>query len=130
MEKTVTIDGKEVRLKATAALPIRYKSQFGRDFFSDILKLLKLFPLKDLDLDKDEVDQDALKYIDHVDFEVFYNLIWTMAKNADKSIPDPETWFDQFDMFSLEDVLPDLFELLEGVMGTKKKTRHQHQKSR
>lgn len=104
MEKTVTIDGKEVRLKATAALPIRYKSQFGRDFFSDILKLLKLFPLKDLDLDKDEVDQDALKYIDHVDFEVFYNLIWTMAKNADKSIPDPETWFDQFDMFSLEDV--------------------------
>ncbi|MBH8600522.1 hypothetical protein [Thermoactinomyces sp. CICC 23799] len=130
MEKTVTIDGKEVRLKATAALPIRYKSQFGRDFFSDILKLLKLFPLKDLDLDKDEVDQDALKYIDHVDFEVFYNLIWTMAKNADKSIPDPETWFDQFDMFSLEDVLPDLFELLEGVMGTKKKTRHQYQKSR
>ncbi|MFD1444348.1 hypothetical protein, partial [Thermoactinomyces vulgaris] len=93
-------------------------------------KLLKLFPLKDLDLDKDEVDQDALKYIDHVDFEVFYNLIWTMAKNADKSIPDPETWFDQFDMFSLEDVLPDLFELLEGVMGTKKKTRHQYQKSR
>jgi hypothetical protein len=130
MEKTVTIDGKEVRLKATAALSIRYKSQFGRDFFSDILKFLKSFPLKDLDLDKDEVDQDALKYIDHVDFEVFYNLIWTMAKNADKSIPDPETWFDQFDMFSLEDVLPDLFELLEGVMGTKKKTRHQHQKSR
>lgn len=130
MEKTVTIDGKEVRLKATAALPIRYKSQFGRDFFSDILKLLKLFPLKDLDLDKDEVDQDALKYIDHVDFEVFYNLIWTMAKNADKSIPDPETWFDQFAIFSLEDVLPDLFELLEGVMGSKKKTRHQHQKSR
>jgi hypothetical protein len=33
-------------------------------------------------------------------------------------------------MFSLEDVLPDLFELLEGVMGSKKKTRHQHQKSR
>ena len=130
MEKTVTIDGKEVRLKATAALPIRYKSQFGRDFFSDILKLLKLFPLKDLDLDKDEVDHNALKYIDHVDFEVFYNLIWTMAKNADKSIPDPETWFDQFAIFSLEDVLPDLFELLEGVMGTKKKTRHQHQKSR
>jgi hypothetical protein len=130
MEKTVTIDGKEVRLKATAALPIRYKSQFGRDFFSDILKLLKLFPLKDLDLDKDEVDHNALKYIDHVDFEVFYNLIWTMAKNADKSIPDPETWFDQFAIFSLEDVLPDLFELLEGVMGSKKKTRHQHQKSR
>jgi hypothetical protein len=121
MEKTVTIDGKEVRLKATAALSIRYKSQFGRDFFSDILKFLKSFPLKDLDLDKDEVDQDALKYIDHVDFEVFYNLIWTMAKNADKSIPDPETWFDQFDTFSLEDVLPDLFELLEGVIGTKKR---------
>ena len=32
MEKTLTIDGKQIRFKSTAATLIRYKTQFGRDF--------------------------------------------------------------------------------------------------
>ena len=31
MEKTINIDGKEVRLRATAAVPRLYRIKFGRD---------------------------------------------------------------------------------------------------
>ena len=36
MEGMLRIDGREIRLKATAATPIRYRSEFGVDFFKDV----------------------------------------------------------------------------------------------
>ena len=38
MEKTITIDGKQVKLKANAASAKRYKAQFRRDLFADMFK--------------------------------------------------------------------------------------------
>ena len=43
MEKTIYIDRKAVKLKSTAALPKRYKAQFGRDYFADLMKIAKVF---------------------------------------------------------------------------------------
>ena len=43
MEKTIYIDEKPVKLKSTAALPKRYKAQFGRDYFADLMKVAKVF---------------------------------------------------------------------------------------
>ena len=42
MEKTIEIDGKKVKLKSTAGTPKRYKAQFRKDYFSELLKLSKL----------------------------------------------------------------------------------------
>ena len=39
MEKTINIDGKEVRLRATAAVPRLYRIKFGRDIMQDLAKL-------------------------------------------------------------------------------------------
>ena len=39
MEKTIVIDGKQVRLKSTAATVKRYKAQFRRDLFADMMAL-------------------------------------------------------------------------------------------
>ena len=36
MEKTVKIDGKNVRLKSSAAIPRMYRNVFGKDIFKDI----------------------------------------------------------------------------------------------
>ncbi len=44
MERTITIDGKQVRLKSTAATVKRYKAQFRRDLFADMLKLGVIAP--------------------------------------------------------------------------------------
>ncbi|MEX0416530.1 hypothetical protein [Bacillus sp. C30] len=39
MEKTIVIDGQKVRLKSTAATVKRYKAQFRRDLFADMMAL-------------------------------------------------------------------------------------------
>ena len=113
MEKTIEIDNKKVSFKSTAATPLRYKAQFGKDFFVDIMKLSSLdgFNPKKIDLKK----------IDKLDFEVFYNIIWVLAKTANKKIPAPITWLDEFEEFPLFDIIPELQDLILSSMQTKKK---------
>ena len=46
------------------------------------------------------------------DLEVFENLSYVMAKHADPTIPDAvEDWLDQFNTFSIYEVLPQLIDL-------------------
>lgn len=112
MEKTIIIDGREVRFKSTAAFLLRYKAQFHRDALKDLLKLEKAI----------NTTTGELENYDALDLELFYNLAWVMAKTADPSIPDPETWFDQFSEFPLDDILRETVDLLAAsLMGTKKK---------
>lgn len=113
MEKTIEIDNKKVRFKSTAATPLRYKAQFGKDFFVDIMKLSSLDGLNSKKID--------LKKIDKLDFDVFYNIIWVLAKTADKKIPNPITWLDGFEEFPMFDIIPELQDLILSSMQTKKK---------
>jgi hypothetical protein len=114
MEKTITIDGKEIRFKTNGATPLRYKAQFGRDYFKEILKMAPL-------ANKDKNDFDV-KDLEALDFEVFYNLAWIMAKTADSSIPEPIAWLEQFDEFPMAEVIPELQDmLLASIQTTKKK---------
>ena len=123
MEQTLTIDGKQVRFKSTAATPRRYKVQFGRDFFRD---MLKLFPLTKVDLEKSQDDEDTLQIlIEALDFDMFYDILWSMAKTANKEIPEPMEWLDEFDEFPLADILKEAFPMIQTMltknMQTKKK---------
>ena len=44
--------------------------------------------------------------------EMFENIAFIMAKHAEPSIPDtPEEWLDNFNTFSIYQVLPQLIEL-------------------
>lgn len=46
------------------------------------------------------------------DLEIFENVAYIMAYHADNSIPPTiEKWLDQFDMFSIYEVLPQILEL-------------------
>jgi hypothetical protein len=113
MEKTIEIDGKLVKLKSHAAIPLMYKAQFGRDFFSDLVKMNKL---KDFDPSKENYE-----VLSSLDSTIFYNLIWIYAKAADKTIDDPITWLSQFDHFPLEKVMIQVTDLLNHSFKTKKK---------
>lgn len=115
MEKTIEIDGKQVRFKSTAATPLKYKAQFRKDYFSEILKLGKL---EKISSDSGNIDYDVLS---NADFEVFYNIIWVLAKTADKSIPEPLTWLDEFEEFPLFEIIPEIQDLIIGNMKSKKK---------
>lgn len=113
MEKTIEIDGKEVHFRSTAATPLRFKAQFGKDYFAEIIKLNKLSKFKE--------DKINYKALENADFEVFYNIIWTLAKTADKSIPEPLTWLDNFEEFPLFEIIPQIQDLITASIQTKKK---------
>ena len=114
MEKILTIDGRQVRFKSTGAFLLRYKAQFGRDALQDILKLQGAIDNK-----------NQIKNIDALDLEVFYNLVWTLAKTADPSIPPPLEWLDEFSEFPLMDIIPEIvdmiFSCLTSTVESKKK---------
>lgn len=116
MEKTLEIDGKQVTFKSTGATAIRYKAQFGRDFLADILKMQKAFEGQDPNnLDLNVVDLNL------IDFDTFYNIAWVLAKTANKSIPDPFTWLDSFDVFPMDEVIPELQDMISSTLTGKKK---------
>lgn len=102
MTKIIKIDGREVEFKSTGAFLLRYKAQFGRDALKDVYKL------------QDALDKDGnLENIDMVDLEIFYNMAFTLAKVADKSIPnDPMDWLDTFSEFPLMDIMPSLIDMM------------------
>ena len=100
--KTVEIDGKEVIFKASAAIPRIYRIKFGRDIYKDLAKLEKSV----------SKNKEGSSGIDIPSLEMFENIAYIMAKHADPSIPDtPEEWLDNFNTFSIYQVLPSLIEL-------------------
>ncbi|MFE4762260.1 hypothetical protein [Bacillus mycoides] len=120
MEKTITIDGKQVKLKSTAATVKRYKAQFRRDLFADMMGLGAINALTTPDGSEQPIDMSNVD-ISKVDFELIYDLTWLFAKTADSSIPDPMTWLDEFEEFPIEEIMPEIMELVQVTMGAKKK---------
>ena len=100
--KKLDIDGKQVPFKASAAIPRIYRIKFGRDIYKDLNTLEKSIGKGD------EKDSN----LDLFSLEMFENIAYVMAKHADPSIPDtPEEWLDNFNTFSIYQVLPQLIEL-------------------
>ena len=100
--KKIEIDGKEVAFKASAAIPRIYRMKFQRDIYKDLHSLEKAIG------DSKEENSN----LDMFSLEIFENIAYIMAKHADSSIPDtPEEWLDNFNTFSIYQVLPQLIEL-------------------
>ena len=103
MIKTININGKEVEFKATAALPRLYRIKFHRDIFQDFRELVK-------DFDKTKADEKELSI---PSLEIFENVAFIMAKHANpKDIPnDINRWLDEFEVFDIYQVMPELIDL-------------------
>lgn len=100
--KKIEIDGKQVPFKASAAIPRIYRLKFQRDIYKDLSALEK--SINQANPDDSNLDLFSL--------EMFENIAFVMAKHADPSIPDtPEEWLDEFNTFSIYQVLPELIEL-------------------
>lgn len=100
--KKIDIDGKEVLFKASAAIPRIYRLRFGRDIYRDLSLLDKA--IKGNDPDNSNLGNLSL--------EIFENIAYIMAKHADGSIPETvEEWLDEFNTFSIYQVLPEIIKL-------------------
>ena len=102
IRKIVKIDEVEVPFKASAAIPRLYRLKFGRDIYRDFASLQK--NVRKNDEENSGFDIESL--------EVFENIAYIMAKHADSSVPnDPDEWLEQFNTFSIYEILPQLIEL-------------------
>ncbi len=102
MKQNIEIDGKQVPFRASAAIPRIYRMKFQRDIYKDLSSLEK--SIGDGDTEHSNLDMFSL--------EMFENIAYIMAKHADASIPDtPEEWLDEFNTFSIYQVLPQLIQL-------------------
>lgn len=100
--RKVEIDGKQVSFKASAAIPRIYRIKFNRDIYKDLRSLEKAVG---------EGDEENSN-LDLFSLEMFENIAYVMAKHADPNIPDtPEEWLDEFNTFSIYQVLPSIIEL-------------------
>ena len=103
LSKTVTIGDREVTFRSSAAIPRMYRIKFKRDIFKDLSKLEKSY--------KDKGGEDG-STMEIEDLEIFENVAYIMALHADPTIPKTiEDWLDQFEMFSIYEILPEILEL-------------------
>ena len=117
MEKIITIDGRQVKFKSTGAFLLRYKEQFHRDAIKDIYKMQDAIEeVEEIVIneqgEEEKIFKNEVKNIDALDLDVFFNLIWTLAKTADKEIQPPMEWLDTFGEFPLMDIIPDIIDLV------------------
>ena len=100
--RKIEIDGQDVLFKASAAIPRIYRLKFQRDIYKDLRILEKSIG---------EGDEENSN-LDLFSLEMFENIAYVMAKHADPKIPDsPEEWLDEFNTFSIYQVLPKLIQL-------------------
>lgn len=101
--REIEIDGRPVKFRASAAIPRMYRNKFGRDIYRDLARLQKA--MEGADSENSTLDNFSL--------EIFESLAWLSAKHADpNNVPDdPDEWLDQFNTFSIYEILPQIIEL-------------------
>ena len=103
IQKNITIDGIDVPFKASAAVPRLYRMKFRRDIYQDFAALQK-------SVGENTEESSAL---DIESLEVFENIAYIMAKHAaPENVPDnPDDFLEQFNTFSIYEILPQLIDL-------------------
>ena len=120
MEKTISVGGKDVRMRASALIPRLYRYKFGRDMIADMRKLEKDFK-KATNLPEDATEEEIKDAeLSVLDLTIFENVAWLMIKNAGEDIPaTPDEWLDTIDgVFSVYEVLPQILEMWEANLAT------------
>lgn len=114
MNRTVNIDGREVRFRASAAIPRMYRMKFRRDIIQD-MKIIQT------EIQKSEKErtaapgggEEAGSSIPLEALTLFENVAYLMARHADPvDVPGSvEEWLDGFGTFSIYHVFPVIQEL-------------------
>lgn len=100
MDRTITVDGREVKFRATARTPRLYRALIGRDMIADMNKLKTAF-------------EKAEEGLSVADLQIFEDTAYIMARHATPDMEEktPDEWLDNFNMFSIYEVLPHILEL-------------------
>ena len=102
MEIAVSAAGKVFKLKASALTPRLYRAKFGRDLLVDIGATVA-----------GEVPEGFPPAL-----EIYENIAYIMAKQADDSIGDVAQWLDCLDLRTVYELIPSIVNLWAANIAT------------
>ena len=115
-KKTVRVGEVHVKFRQSATIPRLYIIRFKRDIFKNLSKLEKTFKVSEGSF---EID----------DLEIIENVAYIMAYHADRSIAgNIDDWLDQFEMFSIYEIFPEILELWGANLETEVQSKKNFQK--
>ena len=125
MIKTIEFEGQKVELNTSAGWLFAYRNRFGHDIFPDLMPIIEsivsaiatmlenggaeVTPDSIKNLMNDDTITDAFIKLAGMEITTVYQVLWAMAYNADKGIGGPEDFFNSFEKFPLDVVIPELF---------------------
>lgn len=131
MRKIIMVGDKEYELGTSAYTPIAYKQQFGKDYFQDLFSMLQnqsiMSELNKLNSDEKELNEVDISILSDFDMTFFNRLFWTFAKIANPHIKPYEQFFMEMETFPIQEIGPELMEMLNASMSTKKSQTSQKQ---
>lgn len=131
MRKIIMVGEQEYELGTSAYTPIAYKQQFGKDYFQDLFSMLQnqslMSELNKLNSGEKESNEVDISILSDFDMTFFNRLFWTFAKTANPHIKPYEQFFMEMESFPLQEVGPELMEILNASMSTKKSQTSQKQ---
>lgn len=140
MIKTLNIGSVPVDINTSAGWFYVYRNQFGRDILPDLMPVIEgvLNAIGDMlqgspvvedlldtaDPEKAYVNTDAvieaMVKIAGLELTTILNIVWAMACNANKDIEAPRDWFNKFDTFPMDEIVPDLaYDIIESTVSSK-----------
>lgn len=113
IEKTVTLSGKEVKIRSSALIPKLYRVKFGRDMVRDMRHLAKAYTaLRELPETATDAEREEAQF-SILDSDIFESVAWLMLRHAGNDVGEsPDEWLESLDgIFDLYQILPDVLEL-------------------
>lgn len=104
MEKTIVVDGQNIKFKATAGTPRVYRQAFGRDIYLDLTKLYE-------DMSKGtDLSANSLEIFENVAF-CMYSQAEGKTLSRENVESEMSDWLDTFSTFSIYKIIPELMDL-------------------
>lgn len=118
MIKTIQMGDKEVKFSTNFAWCFVFRSQFGKDPAQVIMPVAQ----KIAETEDSKDSEAGYLTVELLGFTGITEIAWSMARLADKTIPEPEEWVqefgDDFDLIALvTDLIPDA---VSSCLSTKK----------
>ena len=98
MIEAIRIGNKTINMKATANTPRKYRALFNKDLIVEMGAFMA------------HLDKKTGEFDSNVDFGFIERLAYTMASQCEE-VGSIDDWLDQFEMFSIYEVLPEILEL-------------------
>lgn len=103
MIKTITLDGKQMTMKANAKAPRMYRLTFKRDMLLDMQTLIEGY--------NNTISNNAS--LPPEILTIFENVAWIFLKEGGEEVGNnPDEWLENLEgMFSIYEVLPEIVDL-------------------